>query len=725
MLRRWWWLILGCTLLAGVTAYLVIKSMDPMYEATATLLVTPGQDSGSNEFNTLVAGERLALTYIEMLKSRTILDPVISQLGLNYSSDELVKKINAGTVKDTQLIRLTVENTSPEQAALLANTIAKMFTTYIQKLQADRYASSLDNLQQEINALDVIIEGTQSQIDASNAKKIKDEARLENLEKLLGEQRNDFRSLERDYEDLKLTISQLTDIVKIVEPAQATGETAPYPFHATAILLAGRSPTSAGSVEANEQLIETYSKMLVGRPVLEAAIARLGLDEDPESLLGKISVEAVKDTQLIRLSVADNDTSRAALMANTISEIFIGDVKTMLTEPYTDRLTSLQEQLDDLSTQTEEIQAEIASLITGNGQTEAEMVRLETLLADQRSEYQRLEQDYRNQTLEAADAAQVVSITDPALIPNKVADSNGPLYIAIASIVGALLGTGFAFLLEYLNDTIQTTTDINRQLGLVTLGTIGQIQKKDRAPLVIYQPLAPNAESFRRLAANLRFIATEHPLRSLLVTSANPQEGKSTISGNLAAALALTEPHVVVVDADLRKPHLHQIFSLEQNNGLTDALIHRTLNGRLKQAEPANLKVFTSGSTTPNPAEVVGSTQMFDLLEDLKQQFGLVLIDCPPVLPVADATLLAPHVDGVLIVVRANSTRSRAVVEAVDSLRKVGAHILGVVLNATPEIKKGYYDYYTNPEKDKADSETTKSVKDILINVQDKIGRKI
>lgn len=722
VLRRWWWLILSCTLLAGVTAYGFIYSTEPKYEATATLLVSPGQNSRTNEYNTLVAGERLALTYIEMLKSQTLLETVISQLGMQESPQELANKIQADTVKDTQLIYLTVKDTSPAQAASLANTIAEMFTTHIQELQGERYASSLAGLQLEMDAQLAASQETQAQIDTLNATKIKDEARLANLEKLMSEQRSDYRSLEHEFEDLKLTISQLTDIVRVVEPAQATGLTAANPYQATTTLLVGRVPASS-SIEANEQLIETYSEMLVGRPVLEAAIAKIGLEEDLESLKTKISVDPVNDTQLIRLNVVDNDTTKAALLANTIAEIFIANVKTMLEEPYTSRLTAMQEQLADLSAQTQDTQAEIAGLTTSNGKLEAELVRQETLLADQRRDYQALKQDYVQLRLAATDATEVVSIAEPAKVPDRAADTYGLMYIAIAAIAGAFLALGLAFLLEYMNDTLRTPEDLKRLLGLAPVGTIGQLDKNDQGPVIISQPFSPNAEAFRRLAANLRYASLENPLHTLLVTSPNPQEGKSIITANLAAALALTELSVMVVDADLRRPNQHEIFGFEQSNGLTNALLEKSMNGRLKQVERTELKVLTSGDLPPNPAEVLGSSRMHELLFELQQQADMVLIDCTPVLPVADATLLASHVDGVLIVLRANRTRSRTAIEAVESLNKVGARILGVVLNATPGIKKGYSYYYSNPEIEKWKGKLTRN-QEVLINTQDRSGKK-
>jgi capsular exopolysaccharide synthesis family protein len=721
VIRRWWWLILGCTLLAAVMAYGVIASRDSAYEATATLLVSPGQGSRTNDYNSLVAGERLALTYIEMLESPTILDAVKSRIGLQESTEDLAKRIQASTVKDTQLIRLKVRDTSPAQAALLANTIADVFTSKIQKLQLEQYTTSLVNLQDEMDALKTASEDTQAQVDALNASKIENEAKLVSLNNQLREQVDDYRSLEMGYQDLQLTLSQLTDVVKVVEPAQPPDKNAGAPYQVTTTLLIGNAPGST-SMEANQQLIETYSEMLVARSVLETVIAKRGLQEDLESLMAKISVDPVEGTQLIRLNVVDTDTAKAALIANTITEIFIDNVKGLLEAPYSGRLAAMEEQLAVLSAKAKDIQTETATLTTSNGQIAAELARQEALLSDQHSDYQDLKGDYDQLRLAAAEAAGVVSITEPARAPDKVADTNLALFTFIAAIAGALLALGLAILLEYLNDKLREPEDVSRLLGLAPLGTIGQIAKDEKGLVVISQPLSPSAEEFRMLATNLRYTSLEHPLRTLLVTSPNTQEGKSVVTANLAAALALTELRVLVVDADLRRPHQHQIFELDQGGGLTNALLEGTLNGRLRQADLAGLQVLTSGDPPPNPAEVLVSSRMQALLKELQQQADLVLIDCPPVLPVADATILAPHVDGVLIVVHANRTRSRAAIEAVESLRRVGAHIVGVVFNAAPSRKKSYYDYYSSPEMEKVQGKPKENLNGVLTNAPGGIG---
>jgi capsular exopolysaccharide synthesis family protein len=256
-----------------------------------------------------------------------------------------------------------------------------------------------------------------------------------------------------------------------------------------------------------------------------------------------------------------------------------------------------------------------------------------------------------------------------------------------------MIGLATAFLLEYMDDTIKPSDDIARLLGLGTLGKIGSFSNADRRVVVITDPRSPVGEDFRVLSSNIRFATLDQPVRTLVVTSPSPMEGKSSVLANLAVTLARSETSVVVVDADLRLPKLHKLFDLEPGSGLTGSLMARNPDGILQEVNVKGLKVLTSGKLPGNPSEVIGSARMRRLLEELSQQADLMLIDAPPVLPFADASILASQSDGVILVLRANETRRKAAQDALESLQKAGARILGVVLNDVSARADGYYRY--------------------------------
>ncbi len=224
-------------------------------------------------------------------------------------------------------------------------------------------------------------------------------------------------------------------------------------------------------------------------------------------------------------------------------------------------------------------------------------------------------------------------------------------------------------------------------------GTLGTISKM---VITHHDPGAPASEAFRVLRTNLQFMGLDKPLKSVIVTSATPGEGKSTTIANLAVAFAQTGARVCLVDADLRRPTVAKNFGVQNWAGLTTALIGQAeLDSCLQETAVSGLTVLTSGPIPPNPAELVGSRRMADLLRTLEERFDIVLVDTAPVLAVTDAALLSRSVDGVLLVVRSGQVDYHQVNRAKEALEQVKARVLGVVLGAVkPEGRDGYYYYY-------------------------------
>lgn len=204
------------------------------------------------------------------------------------------------------------------------------------------------------------------------------------------------------------------------------------------------------------------------------------------------------------------------------------------------------------------------------------------------------------------------------------------------------------------------------------------------------------SEAFRSLRTNLQFTSVDKKVKSILITSSLPNEGKSTIIKNLAYALAMTGAKVIVVDCDLRNPTVHQMFKIPNISGLTNIIVEddRYEKYVISDKEFDNLGIITSGPIPPNPSELIGSNKMKSFLNKLKEDYDYVLLDAPPVLLVTDPTVLAPVVDGVILVIQANKTEIEATKRAKEILTNVKANILGAVLNKVKEQRSGYYYYY-------------------------------
>ena len=267
----------------------------------------------------------------------------------------------------------------------------------------------------------------------------------------------------------------------------------------------------------------------------------------------------------------------------------------------------------------------------------------------------------------------------------------------IGAAIGMVVGGGLAFLLEYFDDTIKTIQDVTDSLGIDTLGSVPNAIDGDNELVVAVEPRSPTAESFRMLSTNLRFYSLDKSLRILLVTSPEPEAGKSIIAANLASAIAMSGSNVVIVDADLRRPRQHVIFGLKSGPGVTGSLLDGSGKDRLQETQVDNLSVLTSGQKLPpNPTELLGSHAMAEMLAELAADADIILIDSPPVLSIADTAALVSWVDGVIFVVESGATRPVTAQQALSNLKQVGANIVGAVLNSVPP-KLSPYNYYQDP----------------------------
>ena len=261
-----------------------------------------------------------------------------------------------------------------------------------------------------------------------------------------------------------------------------------------------------------------------------------------------------------------------------------------------------------------------------------------------------------------------------------------------------MLAAGIAFLVEYLDDTLKTMEDIERVLQLPVVGYIAQIQydsKNEESLYVTRQPRSPVSEAFRLLRTNLEFAGVDRPLRRILVTSAGPAEGKTTIAVNLAAIMAQGGKRVTLVDADLRRPTVHRFLGLSNKVGLSDlfrgAASVRMVSQQVEDVE--TVSVLTSGSLPPNPTELLASVRMEQILQEAEQEADILILDSPPSL-VADVQVLASKVDGVILVIYPGHTQEDAALATLEMLNRAGARTLGVVLNRIPRDRSDYYGGY-------------------------------
>lgn len=292
------------------------------------------------------------------------------------------------------------------------------------------------------------------------------------------------------------------------------------------------------------------------------------------------------------------------------------------------------------------------------------------------------------------------TIVEPA-IPPASRSAPAPMRDGIlGGFLGLMIGIGGAVLLEQMDTRLRTREDVERALDpipvLVTVPELPAELSRDRRFAVEADPRGLVAEAFRILRTNVQFLAVDQPIRRVLVTGALAGDGKTTVSANLAASLATAGYSTLLMEADLRRPTVHEYIKARPSPGIAEVLLGRaSLDAAIRKTSVDGLSILTSGAIPPNPSELLGSQRMVEIVEEVSAMHDVVVLDTPPTLPVTDAVVLAPRTDGVILVVRANETHRDAVRAAAEQFQRVGVRILGVVFNAASAEASGYgYQHY-------------------------------
>lgn len=298
---------------------------------------------------------------------------------------------------------------------------------------------------------------------------------------------------------------------------------------------------------------------------------------------------------------------------------------------------------------------------------------------------------------ERSDGTQPVqaTIVTEARVPTEPSAPNTVLNVALGLVFGVLLGTVTAVARELLDTKVRGAKDVTALTGVPVMATVQYETGSRSSPtFMVDDPHGSRAEDVRRLRTNLRYVGLDHKLRSIVVTSSLPGEGKSTTSIALSLALADTGARVLLVDADLRRPSVAEYLGLEGAAGLTTVLIGRAESADVVQRwRRTGLDVLPAGDVPPNPSELLGSRAMATLLVDLMAAYDIVVVDSPPLLPVTDAAVLGKLAGGTLVVAGADKVHKAQLREALDALDQVGAHVLGVVLNKVGRRDANRYGY--------------------------------
>jgi capsular exopolysaccharide synthesis family protein len=421
-------------------------------------------------------------------------------------------------------------------------------------------------------------------------------------------------------------------LVMIALAAAVTWRTTPQYASSARLFVSTAATDDSEAIQGGAfslQRVKSYADLLTGQEIARRVVEAMDLDESPGALAGQISASSGVDTVILTVTVTDPSPERAKMLVDAVADEFVSYVAELETPPGKDQATSK------------------------------------------------------------------ATVVDPGTLPGAPISPNPERNLALGAILGLLLGAGIAILRHTLDTTVKSVRQLEPLVPAPVIGTISYDPDATDTPLISgLDTYAPRAEAFRVLRTNLQFIDPDADRKVFVMTSSLPGEGKTTTVVNLALALAEGGERVILVEGDLRRPKVAEYLRLEASVGLTTVLIGKLgLDDAIQSTAHGKLDVLTSGSTPPNPAELLKSSSMTALIASLRESYDIVLIDAPPLLPVTDGALLSAQADGALLVVRHGKTTTDQVSVAVERLEAVGAAPVGVIFNMTPAKGGDGYGY--------------------------------
>lgn len=474
------------------------------------------------------------------------------------------------------------------------------------------------------------------------------------------------------------------------------------PIHkAQAKVLVKALPSVAGTIPVVD--VPTQAEIISSEAVASLVRDELEYRGSSADLLEGLSVESIPDTQVVGVSYSSPQAAFAQEAANAFANSYLEFQETQAVKEVGAQEEAVQNRVDAASRQLNGLNLDLQKAVASKDQALA--ATLETsrsVLIARLGVLQQELDDLRSDRTAKLDAGEIIESANlPAspVSPNHI--TNGLLGL----LLGLTAGIGLAFLRERLDDRFKDREEVERVLGVPVLATVPRFQgEKKESPLIsVSQPDSLASEAYRSLRTNLQFIAAQRQIRSVLTTSPSAGEGKTVTTVNLAVALAQAGRRVILVSADLRRPTLERLFGMREDSvqsskasGLSTWLSEGgkgDLSDLIKDPGIPNIRVIPTGPVPPNPAELLASPLLPELIRTLEKNCDLVIIDSPPILAVADPAIVAIHTGGAILVMDAGTTHRSAVVRAKEELDRVGGNLIGCIFNGFDPATSPYYYY--------------------------------
>lgn len=607
--------------------------------------------------------------------------------------------LRVAQVERTNIVNLTVQSTNPELAAKVADKVGEVFIEQDIARETQGAKRAYEELSRSIEDLKTTIGGQEAElINVLRSNNLP-------LQEKGGEFRNNIlTTVYGQYQEASNERLKIEARYNAAVQANARGEGTNIP------------DLTESRIYQETVRINTERKAKLQDQIREIEKQIQQADAEKAELMVKYTPEYFKVKQ-VEEKIASLRTNKQKT-EKEVSEIINRDQKTIEKDAVSGALVGLRSQLDSArkreaqlygSYRTEEAKANI------EGQAETRLTTLKREIETNRKLLDTYTQQQKQRELEIdGTRPDNIKIASRAVTPTAPIGPQRNRNIMVAFLISLAAGIGLAFLMDYLDDSVRTSDDVGRHLGLPTLALIPHYNNTEKrkannalvparngngngsmALVTLEDRRSPTAEAYRHLRTSLLFSSAGKPPQTILVTSSQPSEGKTTTAINTAITLAQSNADVVIIDCDLRRPRLHNHFGMENTHGLTNYLSGERNTAQLLKPYKGlpRLNVITSGPIPPNPAELLSSNEMKNLLQFLKGKYKHVIIDSPPAISFTDAAILSTQVDGVVLVAMAGKSSVHLMRRFKQRLGTIGARIYGVVLNGI-KANSADYDYY-------------------------------
>jgi len=682
ILKRNVWIVGGILLVALVLGLVATMLMTPRYTAAASIQIDQEADQvlqSQAQVQPAVAYQdvdRFLQTQIDVLKSREMAIRVAQALNL-FNDPKFLDAMNVappeasqGVSRDQQMrdavIQTILDNLSvslPPNSRVALISFSSPSPTLAAKV-ANTYASEFikNNLQRKFNS-------------TSYARDF--------LSQQLGEARTRLEQSEQDLNDYARQVGLIKTDTASPDGGTATGST---------------SMTIASLVQLNQAANQATADRIAAEQNWRT-VENTPLLSIPDVLANR-AIQDLLDQRAQTQAQLSQERARHLDAYPTVQQLKaqLAEVNRQITAIATGIRQAIQQQYESAKQREDALEAQVNAFKNATLTEQDRSVRYNILARDadtNRTLYEGLLQRYKEVSAAAGITASNISVVDQASLPDKPSSPKLILNLILALLAGAAVAGGVVFVREQLDDAIRAPEDVERKLGLPTLGIIPATEAEDlRTELAT--PRSSLAEAYNSLRTSLLYSTAEGMPSALFITSSQASEGKSTTSYALAAGLAKLGQRVVLVDVDLRRPSQHRTFGTHNERGMSDLLTsHGDIATVLQATDIANLSFIAAGPVPPSPTEILGNERMTDILDALKRDFDVVILDGPPVLGLADAPLIASIVGNTVFVVEASRGHRGATKAALRRLNTQHTHILGAVLTKfDPKNAASDYSYY-------------------------------